>query len=213
MATDRLKLYNAALGLCEERKLATLSEDRSPRRKLDDVWDNGFVDEVLSEAMWIFATRTIELTADEDTETQFGFANAFVVQEDHLKTVALCEDESFNVPLTDYHVEAGFWYANVDPLWVRYVSNHADYGLDLSKWPPKFCRFAEQTLAIRIHPRLTGSSADLDKLKRDLKKITLEAKSADAWEKPTQFMPQGSWVGSRRGGRSAERGNRSRLIG
>lgn len=214
--TDRLKLYNAALGECGERKLASLSESREPRRILDDVWDNGFINDVLAQGEWTFATRTIELPADDDTETQFGYANAFVIPTDHLKTVGLCEDERFDVPLLEYHVETGFWFADIDPIWVRYVSNDADYGSNLSIWPSDFCRWAEMYLAVRIQPRLTGSKADRAAMLKELKRLRLDAKSCDAMEKPTQFMPQGSWAASRGGRRVAgdrDRGSRSRLIG
>ena len=37
----RLQLYNSALLLLGERNLASLSENREPRRLLDHVWDTG----------------------------------------------------------------------------------------------------------------------------------------------------------------------------
>jgi len=39
MSTSRLKLYNDALTACGESHLASLTEDREPRRLLDHVWD------------------------------------------------------------------------------------------------------------------------------------------------------------------------------
>lgn len=214
MGTTRIQLYNAALGECEERKLASLTEERAPRRMLDDVWDNGFVADVLSQGQWSFGTRSIEIASDDDVETLFGYSYAFEHPTDHVRTVALCSDERFQVPLTGYQVEAGFWYADIDPIWLRYISSDADYGGDLSAWPSDFCRFAELYLAWRIHPRMTGSNADRKELEKRLKRARTEVRSVDAMGKPTQFAPQGSWVSSRGGDSSrSERGSRSRLIG
>lgn len=214
MAT-RLGIYNAALRECGERKLASLSDDYAPRYMLDDVWSEGFVREVLMQGQWSFATRSIELAADDDTETQFGYAYAFVQPTDIVRTVAFCSDARFDTPMTSYQVEAGYWYADVDPLFVRYVSDDAGYGGDLSTWPEDFTRYAELRLAWRILPRLTGSKADRAQIAKDAKKALLDARSSDAMEKPTQFMPRGLWTSSRTGRRTGlgDRGSRSRLIG
>ena len=213
MAT-RLGLYNAALRECGERKLADLSDDYGPRHMLDDVWSEGFIRDVLGQGQWSFATRSIELASDDDSETQFGYSFAFVQPTDIVRTVAFCSDERFDTPMTSYQVEAGYWYADIDPLFVRYVSDDADYGGNLSQWPEDFTRYAELRLAWRILPRLTGSKADRDQIAKAAKKALLDAKSTDAMEKPTQFAPRGLWVSSRTGRRSlADRGSRSRLIG
>lgn len=213
MAT-RLGLYNAALRECGERKLSALTDDSPSRYILDDVWTEGFVSEVLSEGQWTFATRSIELPSDDSTETQFGYAYSFQNPTDLVRTVALCSDERFQTPLTGYQVEAGFWYADIDPLYIRYVSNDDDYGGDLTVWPRDFTTYAELQLAWRILPRLTGSKADRLEIAKYAKRALLNAKSTDAMEKPVQFTPRGSWVSSRTGRRSLnDRGSRSRLIG
>jgi hypothetical protein len=211
----RLGIYSGALRECGERKLASLSDDYAPRHMLDDVWSDGFIRDVLGQGQFSFATRSIELAADADTEVQFGYAYAFVQPTDIVRTVAFCSDERFDTPMTSYQVEAGFWYADVDPLFVRYVSDDADYGGDLSMWPEEFTRYAELRMAWRILPRLTGSKADRAQIAKDAKRALLDAKSSDAMEKPTQFTPRGMWVSSRAGrrGTNGDRGSRSRLIG
>ena len=212
--TTKLLLYQAALMECSERKLASLTEECEPRRVLDDVWDGGFLDDILSEGQWRFATRTVEMTPEESVEVLFGFENAYAIPDDHIRTTALCQDERFNVPLLDYQVETGFWYADINPIFVSYVSNDAYYGGDLSKWPPAFRRLAELQLAWRILPRMTGSNADRVELMKLTKRARTEAKSLDASESPTRFSPLGSWARSRLGGHSSfDRGSRNRLTG
>lgn len=212
MAT-RLGLYNASLLECKERKLASLTEECESRRTLDEVWDGGFLNEVLSEGQWRFATRSVELEPEDDVETEFGYQNAYVIPDDHVRTTALCQDERFALPLLDYQVEAGFWYADLNPIFLSYVSNDAEYGGDLSRWPAAFRRFAEVYLAYRILPRLTGSTADRGELRKDLKRVRLEAKSLDAMESPTRFSPRGSFASARMGGSIRDRGSRNRLNG
>lgn len=212
--TTRLLLYNAALLECKERKLAFPTEECEARRALDDVWDGGFLNDILSEGQWRFATRSVEMTPEEDVDVLFGYGNAFAIPEDHVRTTALCQDERFNIPLLDYQVETGFWYADLDPIFVAYVSNDPDYGGDLSKWPPRFRRLAEIELAYRVQPRLTGSNVDREMLLKLGKRARTEAKSLDASESPTRFAPLGTWARSRLGSRSSfDRGSRNRLIG
>ena len=59
--TDKLSIYNGALSILGERRLASLTENREPRYKLDDVWDNNFVRRLLQMGQWQFAQRTVQL--------------------------------------------------------------------------------------------------------------------------------------------------------
>ena len=212
--TDRLTLYNAALLECKERKLASLTEECEARRVLDEVWGNGFIDDILNDGQWRFARRSVKLTHETDISVSFGYAYAFPQPTDLVSTVAFCQDERFQVPLLRYQVEAGYWYADIDPIYLTYVSNDANYGGNLSKWPQNFCRYAELYLATRIIPRLTGSKADRGEMDKRLKRLKLDAKNSDSQESPTSFLPQGTWTRSR-GSRSRrfDRGSTSQLIG
>ena len=213
MAT-RLSLYSGALRTLGERALASLSEEREPRRLLDDAWDNGAVDYVLSTAQWRFASRAVELVPEDDIETSFGFVNAFQRPIDHVRTTGLCADEFFNCPLEEYSYEAGYYYADVNPIFLRYVSNHADFGGNLADWPAAFTIYAQLYLASQIIGSLTSAKIEPAALDKMLRKARTEAASTDAMESPTTRPPAGTWVRSRYGsGVRWDRGSRSRLIG
>lgn len=212
MAT-RLIIYNGALRELGERSLASLSEDREPRRILDEVWNDGLVDHCLGVGQWRFATRSVELEASAGVKPSFGYANAFVKPTDHIRTTGLCNDEYFNSPLLHYSYEAGYYYADIDPIYLRYVSNNADYGGNLADWPANFSKYVELYAASLIVTRLTGAKVDAATIAKSLRKRLLEATSTDAMESPTQFPPAGSWVSSRVGGRGRDNGSRGRLIG
>lgn len=211
--TTKLALYNAALTECSERKIASLTEAREPRYILDDVYDRVLA-ECLQAGQWNFATRSIEISSDPDLTTNFGFAYAFGKPTDFVQTTALSADENMATPLLDYRDETDYWLANADPLYVSYVSNDAEFGLDLTRWPPLFVRYVELALAYRICGRLTNGASLKEAIAKDLKAARGEAKNKDAMNEAPRFMPQGSWVSARGGGNARnDRGRRGSLTG
>lgn len=215
--TDRLSLYNGALRECGERKLASLSENREPRRLLDDIWQagEGVVRYVLQRKQWRFGRRSLELAADPAIEPAFGYQFAFAWPDDHCRTCGVFSEERLETPLLNYQTEGRFWYADQDPIWVTYVSDDASYGGDLSIWPPNFVLYVETYMASLIAHRLTGSKANRNDLIKLAAMRLKEAANTDAMEGPTVFPPVGSWVRARMAGRTSrlDRGSRSRLIG
>lgn len=210
--TTQLTLYNGALRELGERKLASLTEDRKPRRLLDDVWD-GALKANLEEADWKFAMRTSQLTYEPSFTPAFGYTRQFSKPDDFVRLSRMCVDERFQVPLTSYSEEAGFWFADLDDIYVSYVSNGASYGSDYSLWPESFVKMFELYLASSIVLSLEQSVSTEEALQKKYNKAKTEAKSKDAMAGPTQFMPAGTWTQARSIGRGNDRGNRSRLIG
>jgi hypothetical protein len=212
---DKLSIYNGALSIIGERKLASLTENREPRLKLDDIWDNDMIDRCLQMGQWKFAKRTVELTASPSVTPSFGFQYAFEQPADFQRTIAMCYDEYFNVPITRYSPEGSFWFADVEVIYLAYVSNDAQFGGDFSLWPPNFTEMVEHYMAWKVAPRIAGIDIGDKRLGRQWKSWLAEAKSTDAMESPAKFAPSGTWANSRhsrRGGRS-DRGNRGQLIG
>lgn len=209
--TTKLGLYNGALRLCKERKLASLSENREPRRLLDEAYGDGSttgaVKACLQMGQWTFAMRTIKLDYSPSVEPDFGYRKAFDQPVDMVRVSAVCSDEYFKYPLLEYADERAFWFADLDTIYVRYVSNDASYGADLSLWPESFVKLVEAYLAQEIVGNLTG--ADSQNVARVYKDSKTNALSQDAMNKPTAFTPSGSWSSARRGGSS----NRSRWSG
>jgi len=76
MAT-KLGLFNGALLMLGERSLATLTENREPRRLLDIVWDGGGVRTCLEAGIWNFAVRAARIEYDPSAEPGFGLDRAF----------------------------------------------------------------------------------------------------------------------------------------
>ena len=210
--TTRLLIYNQALLFCGERSISSLSEDREPRRLLDQVWNSNCVDRCLEEAQWHFAMRADRFDPDPDIVTDFGYANAFSKPDDWILTSGVCQDEYFNVPLNQYSDEKGYWYADIDPLYVRYVSNDSAYGADLGTWPQTFADFVAMHMASRIIYKLATSDTRQGDLHKEREKYLLTAKNKAAMAEPTKFPAQGAWsrartYGNQRGDGGSNSGN------
>lgn len=215
-AATKLGLYNAALGLLQQRKLSTLTDSVETRRVLDEVWDRGkgFVNAVLEQGLWNFAVRASQFDASADITVSFGLPYGFERPSDFVRLVGIASDEMFHSPLTgrDYVDEGGVWYANCDPIYVRYISDGASYGGDYSLWPETFTRYAEAELAAEAAGRITKNDSLEEKMRKLADKRLKDARSKDAMNEGTGFLPAGSWQRARRGG-GRERGVTSRLIG
>lgn len=217
MATDRLKIYNGALLICGERSLASLTENREPRRLLDEVWQDGGVKYCLEQGQWKFAMCASMFEADTSYTASFGYTNRFQKPDDWVDTCGVCQDEFFKVPLLSYADEQGAWFANLNPIYVRYQSNGADYGMNLAAWPFSFTEYVKAHFAEKIIRKLPGGKDKIADVVRAEKEARLVAKNRDAMADPTKRAAQGSWTRSRqgwgRGGPMGDGGNSGSLIG
>lgn len=195
---DQLSIYNGALLLLGERALASLSENREPRRLLDQVWASNGVRACLEQGQWGFAMRTLEIDYDPSVEPDFGYTRAFSKPDDWVLTAGLCSDEFFTEPLLQYTDEAGYWYAELDTLYVRYVSDADTYGRDYAGWPETFREFVEAHFAMKIAFALTSSEDTLKRISTWREKKLKDAKSKAAMAEPTAFPARGAWVRARR---------------
>lgn len=224
MGITRLELYNNALLMAGERSLASLAEDREPRRLLDQVYNTNGIDHCLEQGQWWFAMRTVMIDYDTAISPSFGYQKAFTKPTDWIATSAVCSDEYFRVPLTAYADERANWWADITPIYVKYISNDAAFGGDLSKWPASFVDYAAAYFAGRIIGKLAGDKADQrtalfgppGQPSKGLIGMNLHiAKNAAAMTQPTQWPAQGNWTRARQGSRRGryDRGNPGSLIG
>jgi hypothetical protein len=208
MAT-KLALYNLALMHLGQRKLASVSEDQEGRYYLDEVYDDS-LEFCLRQGLWNFAMRAVEM--DSTLTPTFHYAYGFEKPTDWVKTYLVSDNESFDPPLLDYQDQGVYWLANVDPLYIRFVSTTA--GTDVSLFPTDYGDYVAAFLASRIFKRITGNGEDelTNFENRKVRKALRRAIANDAMDQAPGFAPTGSWVRSRGDG-NAQRGLRSRLIG
>jgi hypothetical protein len=195
---SKLGIYKESLGHLEERTITSLSEDREPRRVLDDYYD-GVLAYCLEKGYWNFAMRAVQVDTSTSISPTFGYDYAFQKPSDWVRTYWVSTDESMDTPLNEYKDENGLWFANFDPLYIKYVSSDSAYGGDLSIWPQSFADFVAFRLARMACKRVTGASSLLTELKRDEKKALANAASKDAMNEAPGFAPVGTWARSRGG--------------
>jgi len=200
MAT-KLAVYNNALLILGERKLDSLSENRKPRRIFDQVWDSDFVKFCLEGANWNFATRTIRSEYNTAITPDFGYQYAHNKPDDWVRTSALSGDEGLFDALTSYTDEAGYWWTDLETIYVRYVSDDEDYGGSLADWPESFTKFVEAQLAAKACFSMTQSRERAAELEGQAQKLLRNAASRDAQNEPPKFPPRGRLVRARGGGR------------
>lgn len=205
MATDKLSLYNGALQAIKERRLASLSENRKPRRELDFAWDNGAVKYCLEQGYWNFAINTVKLESSPSIAPEFGYQYAFNKPTDYVKTAAFASDEYFNCPITEYEDEADFWYCDLDTVYVRYVSIADEFGMNYAAWTETFTQMVQLYLASQVAFTLTHSQEIQDRVDKALEKELLLARSQDAMNQPTKRIRSGNWVRARMAGNNADR--------
>lgn len=196
MATTKLGLYNGALRLLNEPPIASLSEGVMKRRALDDVYDDALV-YCLEQGLWNFATATVEIGSNPSVTPAFGYSYAFDKPTEWVRTVAVSADETFADPLLRVTDEQGYWHADVDPIYVRYVSKDSELGLDLTRWPMTYAKAVETWLAHEVCLPITKSETKLDTIHKLWRQRIADARSKDAMNESARFPPVGTWVRSR----------------
>jgi hypothetical protein len=190
---DQLDIYNGALLMLGSRKLASLSEEVESRRVLDQIWDNNGVKRTLQHGWWKHAMRTVQITYDPDFTASFGFTYSFDIPTDLVRLYSLCSDEFYTTPLNVYQDDGSRWYCDLQEIYVRYVSDGDDYGMDCSKWPESFREYVEGYFALKAVKRITDAKVDADDLKEEVRKLKVRAKSEDALREATGWTVPTGW--------------------
>jgi hypothetical protein len=211
----KLSLYNGALLRVGEARLTTLTDNLESRHLLDDVWDGGAVLTCLEQGQWFFARRTSQLDYDATITPNFGYQCAFAKPGDWVRTMAVCQDDRFNVPLTQYSDEAGYLFADMQTIWFAYVSSDPGYGGNLGLWPMSFIEAVQGYMAGQIVRKLcAGDESKIGRVIKAAERDMATARSRAAQAEGTKFPPVGAWVRARRGNLAGfDRGNTNSLYG
>lgn len=200
MAT-KINIYKGALRLLGPHELDTITDDRPERYQLDDAWDDAAAS-LLQEGLWNFAIRTATIT--QSGTAIAGWDYAFDKPTDWVRTAGISNEATFLIGFEDYQDQGGKWYANVDTLYVRYVSNDASYGLDISAWPASFAKAMEAYLAFETGLSVSGDRGNRNDLYQLYKSRLARAKSLDAFDESVKFPPAGRLVRARLTARSGK---------
>lgn len=211
MAT-KLGVYKDALQHLGERQITALADDDESRHVLDIHYDRA-LRYCLEQGLWNFALRSVQIDSSASLAPAFGYTYAFERPTDWIRTAMVSADENFCRPLDDFREEGGgILYAWVDPIYVQYVSDDNDYGLNIGEWPETFTEYVGIHLAVRSAKRLTSATAaEIERLEKLEKRLRIDARAKDAMNQAVGWTPLGTWTTSR-GGRGS-RNPRSQLLG
>ncbi len=193
---DKLTIYREALRHLGAERLASLTENRPERLTLDDVWTSAVLF-VLTKASWNFASRTVEITYDEDIAAMFGYDYGFTKPDDCLRVTGLSLDGTFNDGFEQYKDENGVIYASVQSFYLQYVSSADTYGLNLGMWSEPFAKAVAAYLAYESGLPISGDRGTRSDMFQLYQKLLRDAKSIDASEDRVRRWPAGRLVRSR----------------
>lgn len=205
---DKLTIYRGALRLIGHgASLSSLTEVSHARTELDNAWTSS-VDFLLTEALWNFALRSVELSKDDDVSPNFGYDYAFSKPDDWVRTASISDSAiDDGIGFEDYDDKGDYWYASINPLYVDYVSDDASYGYNVGRWRQRFAKALEAHLAFEIAMALGKDRAVRNDMFNLYTKRIAQAKSLDAVDERVRKKPQGRLVtarlasGSRKDGR------------
>ena len=199
---SKLGIYNDVLLSIGIMHLRSLNENRNERGVIDTVWDDA-VNQCLKMGMWDFAARDVELDSAASIEPAFGYTYAYTKPNDWIRTMGQWADERQKAPLLEILDAQAYWWANIQPVYIRYVSNDPDYGFNVGKWTGSFPRLVAANIIVRVAPRLvagaggTLSAAAFQLMQKNEERFLRMTENEDMADQPTQFPAPGSWVRSR----------------
>jgi|GEM_PF-1035970 len=155
MAVDQLGLYNDALLLLGQRALSSLTEDREPRHRLDDVYNLEAINYCLELSKPTFARKTSLLTTSS-TSANHDLDNVYTLPTDYVTMIAPYSDANLDQEIKRFILEGRTIACNYSSLYLRYISN----GYALTDWTPSFTRVVAAYLAREVAERLSPDKYD-----------------------------------------------------
>lgn len=143
-----LDLYNDALLILGQRQLATVTEDREPRYRLDGAYNREAVRYCLELVKPNFASRTAILTPGIAAAT---FNKSHALPADYVSIITPFSDSRLDQEINRYVIEGNALLCDYDTVYLRYTSD----GYDISLWSASFFRVMGAYLARETCNRLS----------------------------------------------------------
>lgn len=202
MGTTKLQLYIRACIKMEQTPISALTDAVEVRRRLDDHYEDT-LDWLMEQAFWRCGMRTVEITENTGVAPAFAYEYAHDLPTDFVKRFVVSASEFLDPPLDDqshgnsYLIEGGYIWANVTPIYMRYMSNDSSYGKDLTKWTEGMANAFSSELAARAAPFVTGSKETSAELHEMAMLQAAKAATFDAMQQTTQTTREGRWTKNR----------------
>jgi hypothetical protein len=194
---DKLAIFRGALRLLgNAHGLSSLTEVSAAREALDNAWEP-CIDYLLEQGLWNFALRPVEIDNNTAVTALYGYDYTFSKPADYVRTAAISDEGTFLGEFEDFQDAGDYWYANVDPLFVSYVSDDVAYGFNVTAWRQSFAKTVEAYLAFECGLPIAADRGNRNDLYTLYEKRLSKAKSLDAIDERVRFKPTGRLVRSR----------------
>jgi len=191
--SDWLKIYNDALLILGQPKIVNTSDDSQRRAALDTAMNTDLVESCMEETGWLFGRTSDQVDYDPGIEPSWGYTKALPKPANMLRLNGIFTDEYMYQPLKRYEDEGDYWYADVDTVYVQYISR--SFLTAPQDWPVYFRKYVASALAMAAGPSLPNSNVQNAMLVH--KQRQYDAKSNDAIASPPQVICNGNWSQAR----------------
>lgn len=194
----KLELYNGALGHLGSVRLGAsgLNENRPDRRELDAVYDRT-LQYMLEQGVWFFALRSQLWEPDTDVDARFGLPYTYTLPDDFVRIRSIATDEAQTFEDRTYKREGRAIFSAQSQLYLTYVSNDPDYGLNLGAFTEMYATAVEAELAYRSGLPITKDKSTKNDLMVIKQRLLTAAKRKEAVDERVKEKPTSSWVNSR----------------
>lgn len=181
MAT-KLSVYNEALRILGEARIATVTDDVEARFALDDAWTTATTF-VLEQAPWRFALLTAALTHSSGEPALAGYSYRFAKPATWLRTHSFFTLSGARECPLDMRQQGTTFYANVASPNIRYVSSTYT---DPTYWTEPYAKAVAAYLAYEVAEKVTGDGSKVEQvfqIYQQSAKIAIErdAVAEDRW--------------------------------
>jgi hypothetical protein len=195
MAESVIKIWNMAIVVIGEDKLAALDEDVKPAELAEVLWD-GVRDSVLREHPWNCCMAQAELSALADKPV-FKWAEAYQLPTDLLRIDGVYASDGSEIG--DYVVQGKKILCNEGaPIFIEYVRREED--------PQMYDPLLDQALAARLAAEiiysLSGSTSQWQAMLTVYTNKLQTARGVDAREGKSESTATNDWLYARLGGRA-----------
>ena len=197
--TTKLALVTKATRHLGQERPVGLTDDTQAVREILAVYDET-VAEALEGGLWLWALRTVHITADADIEPAYGRTYGYTLPDDFVRISNISNSPHFegNGEL-DYDLTGPgrTLYADEESFYLRYVSDDADYGMNLGAWPETFAEGVGYALAFRSAIPIAKDRGDRNDLMTLAERWYAKAKIRNAVDERVKSKPTGRLVRSR----------------
>lgn len=124
---------------------------------------------------------------------EFGFSFKFALPSDYIRRIEIKDSSDNELTKDEYRIENGYILTNFAEIRLKYVENVTD----TTRFDPLFDEMLSMYLAADICYKLTGSEAQTESVKRDLKTVMQRARFVDSVDDPSQVLDADEWIRSR----------------